>query len=67
MAKKEHWRKVIFAADCIYQDWDEDHECAECPVCRIDYSECDCPGSTQDDIYKYKFVDGVMYAKKKKE
>lgn len=61
------WVKVIFAADCIYEDWDEEKECPTCPVCGIDYADCECPGPTQDDIYKYKEFDGVLYAKRKKD
>jgi hypothetical protein len=24
--KKDKWIKVVFSADCIYEDWDEDKE-----------------------------------------
>jgi hypothetical protein len=51
------WMPVVFAADC-----DED---GNCPVCRIDYGECACPGPTQDDLYEYREVDGVMWARPK--
>src|SRR5664279_357767 len=43
------WRKVVFADECLYEDWDEDHECATCPNCLIDYAECSCPGPMQID------------------
>jgi hypothetical protein len=62
---KRGWKQVVCAADCIYEEWDEDHECPTCPVCGMDYSECDCPGPTQDDLYDYKEIDGVLYARKK--
>lgn len=39
------FRPVQFASDC-----DDD---GKCPVCGIDYAECDCPGPTED---------GVVYA-----
>jgi hypothetical protein len=54
------WKKVVFAADCV-----ECPDCGEpfCQVCESHYADCDCPGPTQDDMYEYKFVDGVMYAK----
>jgi hypothetical protein len=51
------WRKVIFAADC-----DED---GNCPVCAIDYGECECPGPTQEDEYDYTTIDGELYARKR--
>lgn len=61
------FRKVVFADECIYEDWDEDRECPTCPNCLIDYSECDCPGPTQEDEndepYEYKEINGVLYAK----
>lgn len=63
--KKKDWIKVIFAADCIYQDWDEDKECPECPQCGKDYADCPCPGPTMEDEYDYKEVNGILYAKKK--
>jgi hypothetical protein len=65
MASKKKWVKVIFAADCIYDDSDTEHEYPVCPVCGIDYADCSCPGPTQDDEYEYKEVDGVMYAREK--
>lgn len=65
MPKKSRWVKVIFASDCIYQDWDEDRECPKCPQCRGDYAECPCPGPTMEDEYYYKEVNGILYAKKK--
>lgn len=64
--KKNKWVKVIFAADCIFEDWDEDFECPVCPVCKTDYSDCDCPGPTMDEEYEYKEIKGVLYARKKK-
>jgi hypothetical protein len=63
--KKDKWIKVVFASDCIYQDWDEDRECLECPQCGKDYSDCPCPGPTMEDEYDYKEVNGILYAKKK--
>lgn len=61
----DEWIKVIFAADCIYEDWDTEKEFAICPVCNTDYADCDCPGPTMEDEYEYKEIDGVLYAKKK--
>jgi hypothetical protein len=63
--KKDKWIKVVFASDCIYQDWDEDRECPECPQCGKDYADCPCPGPTMEDEYDYKEVNGILYAKKK--
>jgi len=54
MAVISQWRKVVYAADC-----DED---GNCPVCGIDYSECDCPGPTMDEM-EYRWIDGELYAR----
>jgi len=62
---KENWIKVVFASDCIYEDWDDDKECPTCPQCGNDYSDCPCPGPTMEDEYDYKEVNGILYAKKK--
>jgi hypothetical protein len=61
------WRKVLYAADCEYEDWDDEHECPICPKHKIDYAECDCPGPTQDDLYYYRVIKVVLYAKKKQD
>jgi hypothetical protein len=45
VANRRAWRQVVFSADC-----DED---GNCPVCGIDYADCDCPGPTMDE-YEYK-------------
>ena len=42
------WRRVVFTADC-----DED---GNCPVCGIDYGECDRPGPTMDEM-EYREID----------
>jgi hypothetical protein len=47
----------VFSADC-----DTD---GNCPACGTDYAECACPGPTQDDLYEYREVDGVMFARRK--
>lgn len=55
------WQKVIFAHDCEPCD-----ACGEpvCPQCDgLHYWECPCPGPHEDDIYEYKEVDGVLYAR----
>lgn len=52
----EGWQEVVFSSDC-----DED---GDCPVCGIDYSECPCPGPTQDGYeYEEDQDDGVLYAR----
>ena len=66
MKKKDKWVKVVFAADCKYEKWDSDYECPVCPVCLTDYAECPCPGPTQDDEFDYKEIDGILYAKRKR-
>jgi len=51
------WIEVVFASQC-----DDD---GNCPYCRIDYGECDCPGPTQDEEYEYRFeADGTMRARR---
>jgi hypothetical protein len=52
------WRKVVYAADC-----DED---GNCPVCKIDYSECDCPGPTMDG-FGYCWIDGELHAQQQED
>lgn len=59
------WIKVVFSHECHFEDWDTDMECPTCPQCNGNYGECPCPGPHQEDEYEYKFVDGVMFAKKK--
>lgn len=49
------WRNVVFAVDV-----DED---GVCPQCGGQYDECPCPGPTQDDLYEYREVRGVMQAR----
>ena len=56
-AERHGWRVVAFAADC-----DDD---GNCPLCLIDYAECNCPGPTQDDLFDYAEIDGVLMARAK--
>lgn len=53
------WRPVVFSADC-----DEDDNC---PVCGTDYTDCPCPGPTQEDDWEYRVIDGVLMARPKPE
>lgn len=55
----ETWRPVIFSDDC-------DSE-GRCPLCKIDYAECPCPGPTQEDEFEYGSIRGVLMARPKKE
>ena len=48
------WRKVIYSADC-----DAD---GNCPVCKIDYGECACPGPTMEGL-DYRWIYGELYAR----
>lgn len=51
------WVKVVYSADC-----DED---GNCPVCTVDYAECDCIGPTMDEReVEYKWVDEVLYGRR---
>ena len=58
MSDAEGWRAVVFAADC-----DEE---GNCPVCGIDYAECECPGPTMDG-FEYEVIDGVLMAREAPE
>ena len=50
------WVKAVYSADC-----DED---GNCPVCNIDYAECDCIGPTMDENeVEYKWVDEILYGR----
>jgi len=49
--RMNEWKKVSFASDI-----NEDEECGE------DYTDCPCPGPTQDGI-EYKEIDGVLYGR----
>jgi hypothetical protein len=48
------WLKVVFSSEC--------GEEGDCPRCGIDYSECPCPGPTQDGM-EYKWEGVVLYAR----
>ncbi|MGY3615684.1 hypothetical protein [Bradyrhizobium sp. USDA 10063] len=50
------WRRVIHAAECDAY--------GNCPVCGIDYAECDCPGPSQADEFEYRVRDGVLWARR---
>lgn len=49
------WRPVVFSADC-----DAD---GNCPLCKIDYAECPCPGPTQEDEFEYSSIRGILMAR----
>jgi hypothetical protein len=51
------WEEVSFASDCIGDDGDI------CSLCGGEYTECDCPGPTQDG-YRYIVLWDMVYAKK---
>jgi len=50
------WRRVVFSAEC-------DPATGDCPVCGIDYAECDCPGPTMEEEFEYREVNGVLWAR----
>ncbi len=54
------WQPVSFAADCLGGDGFELGD--ECSVCGGIYTECPCPGPTQDG-YEYAEIDGELYAR----
>lgn len=49
------WQIVVFV-----HDLDED---GNCPLCNIDYADCECPGPMQEG-YEYEEINGVLYARK---
>jgi len=59
-AQPVDWQKVSFASDCLGGDGDELGY--ECSICTLDYTECGCPGPTQDG-YEYKEFNGELYAR----
>jgi hypothetical protein len=54
------WKHVVYAHDCTLCDMCEE---PVCPHCEDHYADCACPGPHQDDIYEYKDMDGVEYAR----
>ena len=50
------WLKVSFSCDCVGMNQDE------CSICGEEYTECPCPGPTQDE-FEYKEISGVLYAR----
>jgi hypothetical protein len=61
MNTEDNWQPVVFAHDC---ETCPDCEDLLCPRCGIHYVDCDCPGPTQDDLYDYMMIGGVMHAKR---
>ena len=55
----ETWKLVVFAADCKGYP---DDEPLICHVCGGDYTDCPCPGPTQDGI-EYEEIDGYLYGR----
>lgn len=52
------WKRVVYASDC-----DED---GMCPVCNVDYAECECPGPTMDEM-EYRVIRGVLFAREREQ
>jgi hypothetical protein len=55
------WKKVLHAYECIVCP-----DCGEkyCRKCRTHYADCKCPGPHEDDIYRYKYINAQLHAKK---
>ena len=53
--KDNTWQRVVFGMDC-----DED---GNCPACKNDFAECECPGPTMDG-YEYEEFDDGLYARR---
>jgi hypothetical protein len=47
---------VVYAADC--------GEDGNCPVCKVDYADCACPGPTMEE-YEYRWEGGVLWARER--
>jgi hypothetical protein len=56
------WKQVSFAGECLNFDGESDELGDECSICGMDYSECECPGPTHDEVTEYKTIDGVLFA-----
>lgn len=54
------WIRVSFAADC--GGGDENELGDECSICGLDYTDCGCPGPTQDG-YEYEERNGVLFGR----
>lgn len=54
------FKRVSFAADC--GGGDEDELGDVCSICGQDYTECECPGPTMDEM-EYREFGGVLYAR----
>ena len=48
------WMRVIFSFEC---------EDGDCPVCRADYTECPCPGPTEDGV-EYREHEGELQGRR---
>jgi len=58
----KNWKEVVFAHDCIFEDWDIEKEMPICPKCKTEYANCSCPGPTQEE-FEYMEKNGKMYAR----
>jgi hypothetical protein len=56
------WKQVSFAGDCLNFDGELDELGDQCSICGLDYSDCECPGPTHDEVTEYKTIDGVLFA-----
>jgi hypothetical protein len=53
--KRGEWMRVVLSCEC--------DDLGNCPVCGIDYAECECIGPTEDDV-EYKMHDGVLMGRR---
>ena len=60
----EGWKLVSFAGDCAGGDEETGELGYECSVCGGDYTECPCPGPTQEEDFEYKLDDGILFARR---
>jgi len=52
---ESEWLPVVFAAECT--------EDGDCPRCEGDYTECPCPGPTEDEV-EYDIRDKTLYGRR---
>jgi hypothetical protein len=53
------WKLVVHSCEC-----DED---GNCPVCGIDFGECECPGPTQDGMEYEQDKEGYLWARPERD
>jgi len=59
---ESHWKRVVRLEDCEAL---AAPGVPVCPECGGLYLICECPGPDESILFEYKYIDGVLYARKK--